>query len=168
MKILFFIGLFCILASCRFLLRAATETPAFTATLMPTPTKEPGLTATASPSPTHLPTAPQASPTLVPDPSIPNHYEQARRCGRGVNLGNALEAPREGEWGMVIQTKWEKLMAETVATIRRIDNRHTIIVEGAESLDIPWAYWEFGAGFGIYDRDLNRWNESLLHALIPD
>ena len=30
-------------------------------------------------------------------------YAQAKRLGRGVNLGNALEAPNEGDWGMVIQ-----------------------------------------------------------------
>ncbi|WP_169973886.1 glycoside hydrolase family 5 protein [Tautonia rosea] len=29
--------------------------------------------------------------------------EQNRRLGRGINLGNALEAPREGEWGMVLE-----------------------------------------------------------------
>jgi endoglucanase len=26
-------------------------------------------------------------------------YDVNRRLGRGVNLGNALEAPREGDWG---------------------------------------------------------------------
>lgn len=29
-------------------------------------------------------------------------FEMQRRLGRGINLGNALEAPREGEWGMTI------------------------------------------------------------------
>ncbi len=37
---------------------------------------------------------------------------QAARLGRGVNLGNALEAPREGEWGMVIQPEFFPLIAE--------------------------------------------------------
>jgi endoglucanase len=37
---------------------------------------------------------------------------QAARLGRGVNLGNALEAPREGEWGMVIQPEFFQLIAE--------------------------------------------------------
>ena len=47
-------------------------------------------------------------------------------------------------------------------------NWTAFVREQAESLDIPWAYWEFGAGFGIYDRDSEQWNDSLLKALIPD
>ncbi len=38
----------------------------------------------------------------------------------------------------------------------------------AEKRGFSWAYWEFGAGFGIYDRDNNQWREGLLEALIPD
>ncbi|MBM3274800.1 MAG: hypothetical protein FJZ00_06585, partial [Candidatus Sericytochromatia bacterium] len=30
-----------------------------------------------------------------------------------------------------------------------------------------WAYWEFGAGFGAYDRDNAAWRRELLDALIP-
>ncbi len=41
------------------------------------------------------------------------------------------------------------------------------IRETAEKNNFSWAYWEFGAGFGIYDREQNRWRERLLHALIP-
>jgi endoglucanase len=37
----------------------------------------------------------------------------------------------------------------------------------AEARDISWAYWEFGAGFGVYDRDTHRWREPLLSALVP-
>ena len=43
----------------------------------------------------------------------------------------------------------------------------TFVRETAESANIAWAYWEFGAGFGIYDREQNRWRDGLLHALIP-
>ncbi|MEM7736575.1 MAG: glycoside hydrolase family 5 protein [Deinococcota bacterium] len=39
--------------------------------------------------------------------------------------------------------------------------------EAAEARDFSWSYWEFGAGFGIYDRDTNRWRNDLLNALIP-
>jgi endoglucanase len=41
------------------------------------------------------------------------------------------------------------------------------VARSAEALDISWGYWEFGAGFGVYDRALRRWNEALLRALIP-
>ncbi len=37
---------------------------------------------------------------------------QAARLGRGVNLGNALEAPTEGEWGMVIEAPFFELIRE--------------------------------------------------------
>lgn len=37
----------------------------------------------------------------------------------------------------------------------------------AESRSFSWAYWEFGAGFGVYDRTQNKWREELLQALIP-
>ena len=30
-------------------------------------------------------------------------HEDNRRLGRGMNLGNALEAPREGEWGLTLE-----------------------------------------------------------------
>ncbi|GAA5522687.1 endoglucanase H [Fodinibius salicampi] len=38
----------------------------------------------------------------------------------------------------------------------------------AEKRGFSWVYWEFGAGFGIYDRDNNQWREGLLEALIPN
>ena len=40
--------------------------------------------------------------------------------------------------------------------------------EEAEARGIPWAYWEFGAGFGVYDRDARAWREPLLEALVPE
>ena len=37
----------------------------------------------------------------------------------------------------------------------------------AEHRGFAWAYWEFCAGFGVYDRDAKKWNEPILKALIP-
>lgn len=37
----------------------------------------------------------------------------------------------------------------------------------AEKRGFSWAYWEFGAGFGIYDRTAKEWRLSLLKALVP-
>jgi len=42
------------------------------------------------------------------------------------------------------------------------------VARKAEELGFSWAYWEFGAGFGIYDRDAGEWREELLEALIPE
>jgi endoglucanase len=39
--------------------------------------------------------------------------------------------------------------------------------EEAEAIGISWSYWEFGAGFGVYDREVKAWNKGLLKALIP-
>jgi endoglucanase len=39
-------------------------------------------------------------------------FEQARRLGRGVNLGNALDAPKEGEWGITLRDEDFTLVAE--------------------------------------------------------
>jgi len=40
--------------------------------------------------------------------------------------------------------------------------------EAAEKRGISWAYWEFNAGFGVYDRSTSSWKEGLLNALIPE
>jgi len=37
----------------------------------------------------------------------------------------------------------------------------------AEKRDISWAYWEFGAGFGIYSIENDEWDSGLLNSLIP-
>ncbi|MGC8779755.1 MAG: glycoside hydrolase family 5 protein [Anaerolineae bacterium] len=41
------------------------------------------------------------------------------------------------------------------------------VARQAESLGMSWAYWEFCAGFGIYDPARRAWNEDLLRALVP-
>lgn len=39
-------------------------------------------------------------------------FEQARGLGRGVNLGNALDAPKEGDWGIVLRDEDFRLVAD--------------------------------------------------------
>lgn len=41
------------------------------------------------------------------------------------------------------------------------------VVKEAEARGFSWAYWEFGAGFGVYDRQQKAWREPLLRALLP-
>lgn len=36
----------------------------------------------------------------------------------------------------------------------------------AEKHGMSWAYWEFGSGFGVYDRDAKTWRRPLLEALV--
>ena len=43
----------------------------------------------------------------------------------------------------------------------------TYVREQAEARGFAWAYWEFGAGFGAYDRNTRQWRQELLEALIP-
>ncbi len=40
------------------------------------------------------------------------------------------------------------------------------VAREAEARGIPWAYWEFCAGFGIYDPGKGEWREELLSALL--
>lgn len=53
-----------------------------------------------------------ARPGATPTPGFATAFETVRSLGRGVNMGNALEAPREGEWGMVIQEHHFALIKE--------------------------------------------------------
>ena len=41
------------------------------------------------------------------------------------------------------------------------------VARQAESRGMSWAYWEFCAGFGVYDRSRDGWNRQILDALIP-
>jgi len=43
----------------------------------------------------------------------------------------------------------------------------TAVAREAEKRGWSWAYWEFGAGFGAYDREKKAWREPLKEALIP-
>jgi endoglucanase len=43
----------------------------------------------------------------------------------------------------------------------------TFMRSESEKRGIAWAYWEFGAGFGAYDRTAKAWRPELLGALIP-
>jgi len=41
------------------------------------------------------------------------------------------------------------------------------VARQSEQRSFSWAYWEFGAGFGVYDRARGDWNYSILNALLP-
>jgi endoglucanase len=86
-------------------------------TAAPSPTTP--ATNTPVPSPTPVPTS-TPTPVARAEPAAPiDPFAQIERLGRGVNLGNALEAPNEGEWGMVLQAEYFRLIAEAgLGTVR--------------------------------------------------
>jgi len=43
----------------------------------------------------------------------------------------------------------------------------TFMAREAEARNFSWGYWEFCAGFGLYDPTTNQWHEELVQALIP-
>ena len=43
----------------------------------------------------------------------------------------------------------------------------SFVTRKAEERGFSWAYWEFGSGFGVYDREEKAWIEPILKALIP-
>jgi len=72
----------------------------------------PSATAAVEPATT---SASSVTPTSVKrsEPAVPiDAFAQAKRLGRGVNLGNALEAPQEGQAGIVLQEEYFQVIAE--------------------------------------------------------
>jgi len=39
-------------------------------------------------------------------------FDQNQKLGRGINMGNALEAPNEGEWGVTLQESYFQIIAQ--------------------------------------------------------
>ena len=76
-----------------------------------------------------------------------NAYAANARLGRGINLGNALEAPREGEWGVRLQPEYFAAIREAGFASVRLPVRwsahagdsapYTIDADFAERVD--WA-----------------------------
>jgi endoglucanase len=61
-----------------------------------------------------------------------------------------------GEFGAYEKADMESRIRWTSAVARE-----------AEARGWSWAYWEFGAGFGVYDRQKQQWREGLKKALLP-
>jgi endoglucanase len=81
----------------------ATDTPT-TPTVGPTKTPIPFIFPTYTPRPTPIPYPVSEADLLT--------FEKNRMIGRAVNLGNALEAPTEGEWGVTLEERYFDLIKD--------------------------------------------------------
>lgn len=87
-----------------------------------------------------------ADPAPVPPPADDIRAAN-QRLGRGINLGNALEAPREGDWGVTLKPAYFRTIKEAgFSTVRlpirwsahaKADAPYTIDEEFAKRVD--WA-----------------------------
>lgn len=50
---------------------------------------------------------------IPPEPGELDPFAQNARLGRGMNIGDALEAPVEGQWGVRLQYRYFELLQET-------------------------------------------------------
>jgi endoglucanase len=76
-------------------------------------------------------------PTMEMDP-----FEQNDRLGRGVNLGNALEAPSEGLWGVTLQEEYFQLIEEAGFDAVRIPIRWSAHAASVEPFTIDPSFFE--------------------------
>lgn len=86
-----------------------------------------------------------------------NIFELNERLGRGVNFGNALEAPSEGEWGMRLEPEFFELVKDAgfdtirlpVSWTNHASKEAPYIIDGDFMARVQWAVGEALA------RDLN-------------
>lgn len=83
-------------------------------------------------------------------------FEMNQLLGKGMNLGNALEAPEEGDWGMVIEEEFIQLIKDAGFESVRIPirwNAHSAINEPYKIHDSFFERVDEVIGWAI-DRDL--------------
>jgi endoglucanase len=68
------------------------------------------------------PPTPTSTPLPTPEPAV-DAYLMNKRLARTVNIGNALEAPNEGEWGVTIQEEYFQIIHEAGFTAVRLPVR---------------------------------------------
>ncbi len=76
-----------------------------------------------------------ASPALDP-------FEQNVQLGRGINLGNMLEAPREGEWGLTIRDEFFSTIADAGFDAVRVPIRWSSHAQTEPPYTIDAAFFE--------------------------
>ena len=93
--------------------------------------------ATETPTPVPIPPSTSISASQAADP-----FDQNRRLGRGVNLGNALEAPSEGEWGVTLREEYFQLIADAGFDAVRIPVRWSAHAASAPPYTIDPSFFE--------------------------
>jgi endoglucanase len=77
------------------------------------------------------------------EPDAPlDPYAQAERLGRGINLGNALEAPREGDWGVTLQEEYFALIREAGFDSVRVPIRWSAHAQNASPYTVDGRFFE--------------------------
>ena len=69
-------------------------------------------------------------------------FEQNRRLGRGINFGNALEAPEEGEWGVTLQEEYFQAIKDAGFDSIRVPIRWSAHADEAAPYTIDPAFFE--------------------------
>jgi len=113
-------------------------------TAMPTPESEETQTPLATPTRRVYPTF-TPRPTAVPRPLSEKDlrtFAQNERIGRAVNLGNALEAPKEGDWGVVLEERYFDLIQEAGFTAVRVPIRWSTHAMAEAPYTIDEAFFE--------------------------
>jgi endoglucanase len=75
-------------------------------------------------------------------PPEPDIFERARRLGAGVNFGNALEAPHEGEWGVTLRADYFRIVREAGFCHVRLPVRWSAHAEPGAPYRIEQAFME--------------------------
>lgn len=96
---------------------------------------------TALPEPTPTPMPPTNTPAPTLEPAV-DAFTMNRQLARTVNLGNALEAPSEGEWGMTLQAEYFQLIKQAGFTAVRVPIRWSAHAEANAPYTIDPAFFE--------------------------
>ncbi|NOX90557.1 MAG: glycoside hydrolase family 5 protein [Calditrichaeota bacterium] len=67
-------------------------------------------------------------------------YEMNKRLNRGINLGNALEAPNEGDWGVVLKAEYFNIIKAAGFSAVRIPVRWSAHAQSDSPYTIDWAF----------------------------
>jgi endoglucanase len=80
--------------------------------------------------------------TPASQPEFEDAFAAAEALGRGINLGNMLDAPTEGEWGGVIQESYFDIIREAGFDAVRVPIRWSTHADPAAPYTIDAAFFE--------------------------